>query len=202
MASPHPTKTDLSAEYVRRLLDYDPETGAFFWRERPGESIAVRLWNARFAGQAAGTVVKKPGKNTSYREIGIDGDVYRAHDLAWLIVHGEWPSRRLDHRDGDGLYNGISNLRPATNSQNIANSRLRKDNLAGFKGVSSAGRRYRARLRHQGKSRHLGCFDTPEEAHAAYMKAAREMFGEFANPGYDAPKNLTGRDARPDRVSG
>ena len=58
-----------------------------------------------------------------------------------------------------------------------ANQRVRSDNKIGLKGVSKTGRgRYRARL----KGIELGYFHTPEEAHAAYVVAAHQHFGEYA----------------------
>lgn len=60
---------------------------------------------------------------------------------------------------------------------------LRPDNAAGFKGVNSIGKRWRARITVLGLRIDLGSYDTPEEAHAAYCAAARTYFGEFANHG-------------------
>jgi len=52
--------------------------------------------------------------------------------------------------------------------------------FTGLKGVAkSMKKRYRARL----CNKHLGSFDTPEEAHEAYVKAAIERFGEYARRG-------------------
>jgi HNH endonuclease/AP2 domain len=89
---------------------------------------------------------------------------------------------QVDHINGVRHDNRPSNLRPATQSENLANTRLRSNNTSGLKGASfhkQAGR-WRAAIRIDGRQRHLGLFDTPEEAHAAYVRAARELFGEFA----------------------
>jgi hypothetical protein len=119
---------------------------------------------------------------SGYWHVGVDGDEYKAHRLAWLFVHGEWPAGRLDHENGDTADNRIANLRPVTHSQNIANSRLRRDSTSGFKGVSfytSAGK-WGANINKDGRRHYLGLFNTPEEAHAAYCEAACELHGEFA----------------------
>jgi hypothetical protein len=101
----------ITAERLRQLLHYDPERGVFTWLSRPAE----RSWNTRFAGTRAGTI-----NGLGYVVIGILGRRYKAHRLAWLYVHGEWPGRELDHINCDKSDNRIANLRPATRSQNIA----------------------------------------------------------------------------------
>jgi hypothetical protein len=94
---------------------------------------------------------------------------------------------RGDPRKGDHiepsqtLNNQRSNLRIAnTDSESIANTRRRKDNTTGFKGVRQMGHGYQARIRIRGSERVLGTRDTPEEAHSLYIRAAQEAFGEFA----------------------
>jgi hypothetical protein len=100
------------------------------------------------------------------------------------MVTGEWPTGLIDHQNGDGTDNRWANLRLATSSLNAANSRRRSDNTSGFKGVSRCrGARWRASIQLNGKFKHLGHFDTPEEAHAVYCAAAANYFGEFAHHG-------------------
>ena len=87
----------------------------------------------------------------------------------------------VDHRDLDGLNNQRDNLRFATVSQNQMNTRIRKHNKSGFKGVSlHPDRKWHAYIKKDGKGINLGGFDTPEEAHAAYCRAAESMFGDFS----------------------
>ena len=90
----------------------------------------------------------------------------------------------VDHRDGDGLNNRKSNLRLATNAQNQHNSRRSLHNTSGFKGVDFNKRRcqWRALICFNNKRKHLGRFQTKEEAAAAYDTAARKFFGEYARP--------------------
>jgi len=90
----------------------------------------------------------------------------------------------VDHIDGDRLNCRLSNLRPATRTQNLGNMRISKRNKSGFKGVSLAkGRLWRAEIYIDRKCKYLGAFATPELAHEAYKAAAREKYGEFFNPG-------------------
>ena len=159
----------LTAERLRELLHYDPETGVFTNR------ISRRRVRA---GDVAGGLDGK-----GYVLIGIDKVKYRAHHLAWLYVHGEWPPDEMDHKDLVRHHNWITNLRLATQAQNNANRRKYRNNKSGFKGVYSSQGRWRAMIRIDRRGRHIGCFDTPEEAHAAYVAKAKELFGEYANAG-------------------
>jgi hypothetical protein len=89
------------------------------------------------------------------------------------------PSRDTDHKDHNGLNNRRSNLRRASRSQNVSNSRAQRDATSGFRGVrrnSAQGNRWCAHI----AKRHLGTFDTAEAAARAYDAAAIERFGEFA----------------------
>jgi hypothetical protein len=73
-------------------------------------------------------------------------------------------------------------LRQATQRQNVQNSRRRKDNSTGYKGVqwTPHARRFRARIKVNGLVIHLGYFADPQEAGCAYTAAAKTYFGEFA----------------------
>lgn len=88
----------------------------------------------------------------------------------------------IDHVDGNGLNNTRVNLRIATSSQNNFNAKRPLKNTTGYKGVTRTrnGEKWRARIKANGKEIHIGTFDTPEEAYAAYCEKARELHGEFA----------------------
>lgn len=88
----------------------------------------------------------------------------------------------VDHIDGNGLNNLKGNLRLATISGNNHNSRIRKDNTSGYKGVhwNSRASKWRAEIRLNGKVKFLGYFDDPIEAAKTRDKAAVELHGEFA----------------------
>lgn len=177
MASRDSTRPELSACYVRSVLDYDPATGALTWKPRTdiANSRIRNTWNSRFAGRAAGSI-----DAYGYVHIRLCGYQLKGHRIAWLHTHGSWPAGQLDHINGVRTDNRIANLREATPSENSGNTRRHADNQCGLKGVYRVGKRWVARIHADGKSRHLGRFDAPEEAHAAYCVAAHELFGEFA----------------------
>jgi hypothetical protein len=152
---------------LRALLHYDRQTGEFRWRKHVTTSIRP--------GDIAGAL-----DNQGYRRITIKSRPYLAHHLAWLYMRGKWCALVIDHRDGDSSNNRWSNLRSATLSQSNANRRLPRNNACGLKGVSQDRRGWRARIHKNGQDHHLGTFPTPQAAHAAYVKAARKLFGEFA----------------------
>jgi hypothetical protein len=158
-----------NAVRLRELLHYDPDTGIF--RHRTG----------RLVGKIAGYTQPR-----GYRYIWFGGRSCRTGRLAWLYMTGAWPAQIVDHRNRDRTDDRWENLRLATKSQNNANARLCRPNIAGLKGVCPSGRDakpWRAAINHDGKRRHLGHFSTREEAHAAYIDAARRLFGEFACQG-------------------
>lgn len=87
----------------------------------------------------------------------------------------------VDHIDGDGLNNTRNNLRICTQTENKWNNRKSVTNKSGAKGVYFFAKKWQASIGDRGKTKYLGRFNTPEEAEAAYKKAARELRGEFAN---------------------
>lgn len=153
----------LTAQIVRAAVDYDPLTGIFRWREGGDRR--------RPAGEIAG------GRSSEgYWRICINGERHQAHRLAWLYVHGEWPTADIDHRDANKLNNRIENLREASGVVNAQNKRIaRIDNKSGLLGVSRDGARWRAAIHVNGRQKRLGSFPTPEAAHECYVAAKRQL---------------------------
>lgn len=159
----------LTAERLRSLLHYDPETGLLTW------SVTRRQIRA---GSAAGSL----NKSTGYIRITVDGADYGAHILAHLYMTGEWPIHQIDHEDLCTTNNKWLNLRHATPGQNCANRGARAENKTGFKGVSFCKQngKFYASIKSSGKSRNLGYYATPQEASAVYQSALKEIHGDFA----------------------
>jgi len=88
---------------------------------------------------------------------------------------GEWPSE-IDHINGDKSDNSYRNLREVSRGENMQNKRkAHRNNKTGFLGVAREAGKYRARIRVCGKNRSLGMYDTPQQAHQAYLAAKREL---------------------------
>jgi hypothetical protein len=160
-------RNDLTAEFVRSLLDYDPETGVLTWKQSP---------RIGWVGKPAGT--RRPNGQIAI-QIATRGRLYLAHRLIWLIMTGDWPPNQIDHRDLDPSNNRWTNLRLATRSQNCVNRRRKSTNTSGFTGVSKRGNRYRAYVNVRGKREYLGDFATAKAAAAARSARAKELHGEF-----------------------
>jgi hypothetical protein len=161
-----PIKKDLTAEYVRQLFDYDPESGFLIHKERHGVKAAAR----------AGYV------NSGYRSVKIHQVSYLEHRIIWLWVAGEWPENDVDHKDLNKTNNKWLNLRPATRMQNVANGPARTRKYGTLKGAFFHKRwgYWRSAIRVDGKLLSLGNFKTELEAAKAYEAASIKHFGEYA----------------------
>lgn len=104
------------------------------------------------------------------------------HRVIWKMVAEAEPPETIDHRDGDRKNNRWVNLREANDHLNGGNARPHVDAKSPLKGafLGANGRRWTAQICVKRKRHHLGYFDTAEDAHAAYAKAAAKYFGEFA----------------------
>jgi len=148
----------LTQSRLHEVLRYDPETGEFWKR--------------------VGTKHNK----TNYRYVMVDTVTYSEHRLAWFYMYGKWPSHDIDHINGLKDDNRISNLRDVPTFINMQNERaVRGNNKSGYMGVLYRKERnkWEAQIRVNGKSKRLGSFETPEEAHAAYLEAKRKFHPGF-----------------------
>ena len=145
---------------------YNPWTGELF-----------RL--GKLKEKRAGTVVDR-----GYRVIHFGGRLYLEHRLIWFMMTGEWPKNEVDHINRDRVDNRWSNLREATKFEQGGNMTRRYDAKNLFQGATKRPNAvsYVSTIRHNGKKIHLGCFETAEEAHEAYLEASAKLRGEFHSP--------------------
>jgi len=150
-----PTKALPPIEVLRGLFCYEPETG--------------RLLRG---GREAGYI-----DNLGYRRVSIGGKGYQAARVVWALVTGHPPADEIDHIDGDRSNNRWSNLREATRSQQMWNTRILRSNTSGYRGVSfiRAHKQWRAAISVNGKKVHLGYYQSPETAHEAFQAAAHKL---------------------------
>jgi hypothetical protein len=154
-------KAKITREQILARIYYDPETGIFTWKEKPNpkNERMIKVWNSHYSGKRAGTVgCNRPGQFR--RLINIDRHPYKEHQLAWVIMKGEWPTHEIDHRDLNGTNNIWDNLRAATGTQNKGNRRG-TSKIGMPKGVQpiSSGK-YFAQIKIHGKNSYLGTFDS------------------------------------------
>jgi hypothetical protein len=162
---------------LKQLLSYDPETGIFTWKA-PRRGVTL--------GAQCGTDLRSGGK--LYTAIHVDWMKYSAHRMAWLYIHGELPPAQIDHIDGNGRNNRLSNLRAVTCAENQQNRRLMSTNSSGFCGVcwKKSRSRWLVQIHINGKNTLVGNYKTIIDAVAARIRANKKH-GFHANHGQKRP---------------
>ena len=150
----------MTQEYLKSLLDYNPETGKFIWRVSKNNRVKC--------GSEAGTI-----QSSGHRRIGIDKKDYFAHRLAWLWYYGRWPENEIDHINHKPDDNRLKNLRDVSHKQNGKNQSRFRNNTSGRIGVSwcKGNKKWRATIKANGKYMWLGYFKEKEDAIKAREEA-------------------------------
>lgn len=125
---------------------------------------AVRTAESRIAARAAGRA--RPHRVKMHREI-----------------LGVSDALDVDHENGNGLDNRRHNLRPATRAQNIQNSKKRKDNTSGYRGVwwCSSSKRWRVDVVANGVRHRRNGFTTREKAMKVAQQIRQAVHSKFYN---------------------
>jgi hypothetical protein len=153
----------MSIEAMRELLLYDPETGEFTWTDKAPHK--VRGKKAKSKDVLGYTIIK------------INTKIYKAHRIAWFFHTGIWPTKDIDHINGNPSDNRIINLREVSHSINMQNrAKPNKNSSTGFLGVTKNGNNFRAEIGILGKKKVLGTYKTPEEANEVCVIAKRKLF--------------------------
>ena len=161
-------------EYLMEFFHYDPESGKFHrthFINRLGEKYPkmVEIKAVNHSGYLVTTYKKR---------------LVKVHLLAHLYMTGEYPSKYVDHIDGDRMNNKWANLRVVEKVDNQRNQGVRIDNVSGRTGVywyPPLGK-WQAQIMCNGMKYHLGYFETVDEACAA-RKGAEALFGFHLNHG-------------------
>lgn len=157
-----------SADELHALFDYDPETGALTWKERPPTTRANKVHNARDAGKQVGAV-----DSWGHRQVRVGGRLRAAHRVIWKMMTGKDPAEQIDHINGSQDDNRWCNLREATQEQNQWNTGIRVTNTSGHRCIypmktkRAWAKKWRVVIGGKGGQRFIGDFHTLNEAIAA-----------------------------------
>lgn len=154
----------MNQEYLKTILNYDPETGIFSWAKR-GKGIR------------AGKPVGSPDRD-GYLYLTHLKSRYAMHRVAWLYVTGKWPVDQIDHKNRNRSDNRFENLRECSALENLRNRRFADRDVE--PGVHPSGKKYRVRVWVDGRNQHFGTFEDPELAALVAKEARRIHHGEFA----------------------
>lgn len=142
-----------------RLIDcVELREDGLYWKHQISKSCKV--------GQRVGCI-----NTEGYRVFGFKGRQYKEHREVFFIVHGYYPDI-IDHENKDRSDNRPSNLRDATPNQN-------QYNRSGIRGYRKKNNKYEARISFNGRRMALGTYNCPTTARLVYMKAAKELYGEW-----------------------
>lgn len=172
-------ETQETAGLVKQTFRYDPETGLLY-RQKP-------VQGSKF-GSPVGSAVKNCRSGKTYVRVRMSYGHYLAHRLIWVLTYGVWPQSEIDHKDGDGTNNRLTNLRLVDHPTNQKNMKRPAHNTSGHVGVTWIKRdqRWAARI-YKGKS--IICCGTYvdfDDAVAARKRAEVEH-GFHENHGSDRP---------------
>lgn len=147
----------ITKEILHELFEY--KDGEIYWKESPARGVKD--------GQKAGTPTK-------YGDlVGVIGQRFYKHKLIFTMFYGYFPST-IVFKDGNRSNCRIENLKEVTRSRALTRSRIRKDNVSGYKGVSWSNSRKKwvgviVRDKHR---KHLGYFENKEVANKFYQTEA------------------------------
>lgn len=162
--------SDISIEYLRSILSYNPETGEVSWRAGAGRK--KRPSDDPFGVNSKG-----------YMRVAINRKYVLLHRVAWALHYGEWPEHQIDHENRIRSDNRIGNLRNANDKENNENRGLSKLNSSGHRGVTwdKTKNRWRVQVKSAGKNINGGRFIQLEDAAAAARLLRDQLYTHHNN---------------------
>lgn len=155
------TRATLDRELLLAKYDFDTESGSIRFK--------VKIKNNN-PGDKAGTI-----RTDGYVRLRIDGKARFAHRLIYFIATGKQPEY-LDHINGNKSDNRISNLREATNSENMCNHHRRQ-----LQGVYLRGRRWNGRVMKDYRTHRITPTEDREEAVRRLSELREKLHGDFVS---------------------
>jgi len=177
-------KIELTAEIVRELLHYDPDTGVLTWRYRYRKWFKrdqdFLTWNKRWAYKK---IAENKKLQYGYKVTKIFSEGYFVHRIIWLYMTGNWPNQ-IDHKNHDRSDNKWFNLRDVNHKENHRNRTLQNNNTSGHSGVTwyPNYNKWLSRIKYNNKVIYLGYFNNKSNAIKA-RKAAEIKYGFHKNHG-------------------
>jgi|TARA_R110000851_G_scaffold171741_1_gene318053 hypothetical protein len=182
------TNTEFTAK-IRKRVAYDALTSTFTWKPRPvsdflGQKYPAwrthKIWTKRFDGKPAFRKENKSGHLAG----SIDGFAAYAHHLVWFFETGEWPTKPINHIDGNPRNNSFVNLRMVSQTLVTRNQSMNTRNTSGVVGVyfRKETRKWVARIGARDSMQALGSFELFEDAVKA-RKIAESKGGYHPNHG-------------------
>jgi hypothetical protein len=154
--------SDLTQDELKRILEYDQDTGIFTWKIKPRANVelgAIAGWSC----------------NKGYINIKIYKKTYKAHRLVYFYINGIFPLKQIDHINGIKYDNRLCNLRDSTNRENCSNkTRHRNGKLIGAS-FHQRDQIWSSQIYFNKKAYYLGRFKTELEAHNKYLEKLKEL---------------------------
>lgn len=165
----------MKAQDLHKYLVCDPIAGTLTWKPR----LDDKRWTTRYAGTPALNALKSGG----YKAGWLLKKHMAQHRVIFAMCHGYWPDQ-VDHINGNKSDNRLCNLRDVTHQENQQNQTIASNNNSGVTGVHWYKSRscWAAKIKINGKNKHLGYFDNLSDA-AAARKAAEHSFNYHFNHG-------------------
>lgn len=162
------SNSSITKDLLEEIFNYDRESGEFKWK--------VRLSPTGNIGENAFSDDGSSCRTNLFRKS------YRTSHLVWMILYSEFPVGRVCFVNN--MHNDFRKKNLFIGGMSECNRKKITTSSSGFKGATYIRGRWQAQITIDGRNVHLGSFETPEEAHEAYMTEARSRFGDIANDGY------------------